>query len=144
MKYKIDVPEDYSKNILIPISDLVDEILELYDLLNEADFNKLLNLPHSEEELNKLEEEYFEQSKIYSKLRQEYGQLNYQANELFTRNTITGLKLGLLRSKLFQAKKKWEGNIALDFDAALRLIDHFAEVYLLKRELEQETSETEK
>lgn len=139
MTFKMPIPEELDHVEGLDIAELIDDIIEYFTVLKDANIATVLSDSSTEDNLQSLEEEYFERNKIYSKLRQEYGKLNFQVNELFTRNTMTGLKLGLLRSKLIQAKSKWEGNIALDFDAAMKLIDHFAETYLLKRSLEEKS-----
>ena len=68
---------------------------------------------------------------------QEYGVVNFKGSELFTRNTLTGLKLGLLMGKLKRVKSIWGDKLNVDYNAAKELIQHFANRYLLKRDEEE-------
>ncbi|MCK4849476.1 MAG: hypothetical protein KAT16_10640, partial [Candidatus Heimdallarchaeota archaeon] len=79
-------------------------------------------------------EEYNQICQQFGKVMQEYGVVNFRGNELFTRNTVTGLKLGLLMGKLERAKSMWGDKLNLDYQAARKLIQHFSDRYLIKKE----------
>ena len=51
------------------------------------------------------EEEFNEISKGYSNLFQEYALIRLKANELYERNRVIALTMGLLRQKLMQLKE---------------------------------------
>ncbi|MCK4972849.1 MAG: hypothetical protein KAS52_05980, partial [Candidatus Heimdallarchaeota archaeon] len=59
---------------------------------------------------------------------------NFHGNELFTRNTLTGLKLGLVMGKLERAKSIWGEQLTLNYDDAKELIQYFFDRYLKKSE----------
>ena len=135
-----------SKNyILIPDSvsqklndheHLIDELLTFFDFINDIDFDEVSSKDNLAETLDDLREEFSKISQTYGKLRQEYGVINFQGNELFTRNTVTGIKLGLMMGKLERAKSIWGPQLSLDYDAAKELILHFTDRYLFKKEEE--------
>ena len=116
---------------------LVDELLTFFSFINEIDFEELSRMENISETLEKLREEFSVISQTYGKLRQEYGVVNFQGNELFTRNTVTGIKLGLMMGKLERAKSIWGPQLSLDYDAAKNLILHFTDRYLFKKEIEE-------
>ncbi len=131
--YNIHLPDKISEQI-DDIEDVVDNFLSNYKYLENLELDDLTNEENLDKEFNKLSEEFNQISQIYGKLRQEYGVLNFHGNELFTRNTLTGLKLGLVTGKLDRAKSIWGEQLALDYDAAKELIQYFFDRYLKKSE----------
>ena len=99
-------------------------------------FEELKKKDNLEKELDEVNKEFNQISQIYGKLRQEYGVIHFEANELYTRNTLTGLKLGMLMKKLEKAKSIWGPKLSLDYDSAKEIIKHYSDRYLLKREEE--------
>ena len=131
-KYKIKLPENV-KEIPVSTEELIDLLLELYTIINEIKLDDVKNKNCTKEELEELNNEYFRISQEYGKLRQEYGVYHFQANELFNRNTLTGFKLGSLKQKLYTVKNIWGDKIGIDYYDAMKLIDHFSNVYLFKK-----------
>lgn len=131
--FKIHLPDTISAQI-DDIEDVVDHLLSNFMYLENLELDDLTNEDNLEKELNRLTEEFNTISQIYGKLRQEYGVMNFHGNELFTRNTLTGLKLGLVMGKLEKAKSIWGDQLSLDYSAAKELIQYFFDRYLKKSE----------
>ncbi|MHA1552252.1 MAG: hypothetical protein ACTSUP_04525 [Candidatus Heimdallarchaeaceae archaeon] len=131
--FNIHLPDTISEQI-DDIENIVDHFLSNYKYLVNLELDDLTNEENLEQELDKFSEEFNQISQIYGKLRQEYGVLNFHGNELFTRNTLTGLKLGLVMGKLERAKSIWGEQLTLDYDAAKELIQYFFDRYLKKSE----------
>lgn len=131
--FNIHLPDAISEQIN-DIKNVVDHFLSNFMYLENLELDDLTNEENLETELNRLTDEYNKISQIYGKLRQEYGVLNFHGNELFTRNTLTGLKLGLVMGKLERAKSIWGDQLSLDYDAAKELIQYFFDRYLKKSE----------
>ena len=134
-KYNIWVPDKTAENFL-DLEEFIDQLLLFYAYIAKVDFNKLELSTNLERQVDRTTEEYSKICQEYGKLRQEYGVVNFSGNELFTRNTVTGLKLGLLMSKLNRSKNLWGDNFSLDYEGAKELIKHFSDRYLLKRDEE--------
>ncbi|MHA1346822.1 MAG: hypothetical protein ACTSVO_06050 [Candidatus Heimdallarchaeaceae archaeon] len=129
--FNIHLPYTISEQIN-DLENVVDQFLLNFMFLENLELDDLTNEDNLEKELNKLTEEFNKVSQIYGKLRQEYGVMNFHGNELFTRNTLTGLKLGLVMSKLERAKSIWGDQLSLDYNAAKELIQYFFDRYLKK------------
>ena len=134
-KNYILIPDSVAQN-LKDHEYLVDELLTFFNFINDIDFEEVNSNENIDENLETLREEFSIISQTYGKLRQEYGVINFQGNELFTRNTVTGIKLGLMMGKLERAKSIWGPQISLDYDAAKDLILHFTDRYLFKNDEE--------
>ena len=134
-KNYILIPDSVAQK-LVDHEYLVDELLTFFNFINDVDFGEVYSKDNLAETLDELREEFSNISQTYGKLRQEYGVINFQGNELFTRNTVTGIKLGLMMGKLERAKSIWGPQLSLDYDAAKELILHFTDRYLFKKEEE--------
>ena len=131
--FNIHLPDTISEQIA-DIENIVDHFISNFKYLVNIELDDLTNEENLEKDLDKFSEEFNHISQIYGKLRQEYGVLNFHGNELFTRNTLTGLKLGLVMGKLERAKSIWGKQLTLDYDAAKELIQYFFDRYLKKSE----------
>jgi hypothetical protein len=131
--FNIHLPDTISEQI-DDIENVVDNFLSNFKYLENLELDDLTNEENLELDLTRLSEEFNQISQVYGKLRQEYGVLNFHGNELYTRNTLTGLKLGLVTGKLERAKSIWGTQLALDYDAAKELIQYFFDRYLKKSE----------
>ena len=134
-KNYILIPDSVAQKMVVH-EYLVDELLTFFNFINDVDFDEVYSKNNLAETLDELREEFSNISQTYGKLRQEYGVINFQGNELFTRNTVTGIKLGLMMGKLERAKSIWGPQLSLDYDAAKELILHFTDRYLFKKEEE--------
>lgn len=131
--FNVHIPDTISEQI-DNIENIVDNFLSNYMYLENVELDDLTNEENLEKEFNKLSEEFNKISQTYGKLRQEHGVLNFHGNELFSRNTLTGLKLGLVMGKLERAKSIWGDQLSLDYNAAKELIQYFFDRYLKKSE----------
>lgn len=118
------------------IENVADDIIKYASLLVNSNLNQIIKDDCSDEVLDPLYEQYYTLSKIYGKYRQEHGVIYFEGNELFTRNTLTGLKLSLVMRKLNRARSIWGDQLTLDYDSAKELIEHFSRRYLTKDEEE--------
>ena len=132
-KFTILIP-DITHDLFLDIEEVIDRLIEHYKFIPEIDYKNLKEGKDVEKELDKISEEFGHISQVHGKLMQEYGVLNFSGNELYTRNTVTGIKLGLLMGKLERAKSIWGSQLSLDYNDAKILIQHFADRYLLKKE----------
>lgn len=132
-KFRILIP-DTSLEKISNIEDMVDQLLDYYIYIQDLDNADLTDTEKLNLNLDRISAEYNELCQDYGKLMQEYGVLNFQGSELFTRNTITGLKLGLLMNKLERARSIWGDQLNLDYDSAKEIIQHFADRYLMKKD----------
>lgn len=118
------------------LENVADEIIKYASLLVKDNFEQIIRDDCSDEVLDPLYEQYYTLSKVYGKYRQEHGVIYFEGNELFTRNTLTGLKLSLVMRKLKRARSIWGEQLTLDYDSAKELIEHFSRRYLTKGEEE--------
>jgi len=135
-KYRLLIP-DVSFNKFEDVEDIIDHLIDFYPYLQMVSETNNTDLKNLDKELEKLSTEYNELCQVYGKLMQEYGVYNFQGSELFTRNTITGLKLGLLMNKLQRVRRIWGDQFTLDYEAAREIIQKFADRYLMKKEIEE-------
>jgi hypothetical protein len=134
-KFNIWVP-DSTADAIPDLVDLVEQLLYYFPYIFKVDLEELKKKDNLEKELEEVNKEFNQISQIYGKLRQEYGVIHFEANELYTRNTLTGLKLGMLMKKLVRAKSIWGDKLSLDYESAKEMIIHYSDRYLLKREEE--------
>ncbi|MCE7739119.1 MAG: hypothetical protein KAU62_11120 [Candidatus Heimdallarchaeota archaeon] len=134
-KFNIWIPDSTAESIP-DLVDLVEQLLYYFPYIFKVDLEELKKKDNLEKELEEVNKEFNQISQIYGKLRQEYGVIHFEANELYTRNTLTGLKLGMLMKKLEKAKSIWGPKLSLDYDSAKEIIKHYSDRYLLKREEE--------
>lgn len=134
-KFNIWVP-DSTADAIPDLVDLVEQLLYYFPYIFKVDLEELKKKDNLEIELEEVNKEFNQISQIYGKLRQEYGVIHFEANELYTRNTLTGLKLGMLMKKLVRAKSIWGDKLSLDYESAKEMIIHYSDRYLLKREEE--------
>lgn len=132
-KFTILIPDE-TYDLFEEIEEVIDTLIEHYKFIPEINYNELKEGNEVEKELDVITEEFGHISQVNGKLMQEYGVLNFSGNELYTRNTVTGIKLGLLMGKLERAKSIWGPQLSLNYDEAKTLIQHFADRYLLKKE----------
>ena len=85
------------------------------------------------EKKNKDEKEFTEISKNYSTLFQEYALIRLKANELYERNRVIALTLGILRQKLMLFKEKGL-EIPLDLEKAIETVEYFIYRYITKKQ----------
>ncbi len=134
-KFNVWIPDSIADSIP-DLSDLVDQLIYYYPYLMKVDCDELIKKKDLEEELDEVNKEFFQISQVHGKLRQEFGVVHFEGNELYTRNTLTGLKLGMLMKKLDRAKSIWGDKLNLDYNSAKEMIKHYSDRYLLKREEE--------
>jgi hypothetical protein len=130
VKFKDKIPCD---NEIILASDLAYYLYYLHEIPEElADWQlDVLN-----ERRNKDEKIFTEMSKKYSDLFKEYALIKLKANELYERNRVVALTMGLVRQKLINMKET--GIVApLDYDIAIAKIEHFIYRYLTKKQDER-------
>ncbi len=131
----LSIPEKFV-NDNTNLENVADEIIKYASLLVKDNFDQIIQDDCSDEVLDPLYEQYYTLSKVYGKYRQEHGVIYFEGNELFTRNTLTGLKLSLVMRKLKRARSIWGEQLTLDYDSAKELIEHFSRRYLTKEEEE--------
>ncbi len=136
VKYNIWIPDQIA-DLFLDLEEFVDHLITFYPFLESIDFNEMITMKELDSKLEEATEEYSQLCQQYGKIMQEYGVVNFKGSELFTRNTLTGLKLGLLMGKLKRAKSIWGDKLNVDYNAAKELIQHFANRYLLKRDEEE-------
>ena len=134
-KYNIWIPDQTAEEIL-DLEDFIDNLIIYYQFLNSFNFDEVKYMKNLDSKVRETTEEYSRISQEYGKIIQEYGVINFRGNELFTRNTVTGLKLGLIMGKLEHAKAIWGDRLNLDYHAAKELIQHFSDRYLTKKDEE--------
>ncbi|OLS32739.1 MAG: hypothetical protein HeimAB125_05900 [Candidatus Heimdallarchaeota archaeon AB_125] len=134
-KFNIWIPDSTAESTP-DLTDLVDQLIYYYPYLMKVDCEELKKKKDLEKESDEVNAEFFQISQVHGKLRQEYGVVHFEANELYTRNTLTGLKLGMLMKKLNRAKSIWGEKLNLDYDSAKEMIKHYSDRYLLKKEEE--------
>jgi hypothetical protein len=132
-KFTVLIPDE-TYELFSDIEEVIDRLIEHYKFISEIDYKELKEGTVVERELDEITEEFGHISQDHGKLMQEYGVLNFSGNELYTRNTVTGIKLGLLMGKLERAQSIWGTQLSLNYDEAKKLIQHFADRYLLKKE----------
>jgi hypothetical protein len=134
-KFNVWIP-DSTADSHPDLTELVDQLIYYFPYLMKVDCEELKKNKNLEQELEEVNKEFFQISQVHGKLRQEYGVVHFEANELYTRNTLTGLKLGMLMKKLDRAKSIWGEKLNLDYNSAKELIHHYSDRYLLKKEEE--------
>jgi hypothetical protein len=135
IKYNIWIP-DQTAEYFLDLEEFVDQLLTFYPFLSALDLDEVLKMKDLEKQVDIATEEYSNLCQRFGKIMQEYGVINFRGSELFTRNTVTGLKLGLLMGKLKRAKSIWGDKLNIDYQAARELIQHFSDRYLMKKEEE--------
>ena len=135
IKYNIWIP-DQTADQFLDLEEFVDQLLTFYPFLANVNINELKTMKDLDKQVDSATEEYSQLCQQYGKIMQEYGVVNFKGSELFTRNTVTGLKLGLLMGKLKRAKSIWGDKLNVDYNAAKELIQHFSDRYLMKKEEE--------
>ena len=120
------------------LENVAEDIIKYASLLVNDNLDQIIKGDCSDEVLDPLYEQYYTLSKVYGKYRQEHGVIYFEGNELFTRNTLTGLKLSLVMRKLRRARSIWGDQLSLDYDSAKELIEHFSRRYLTKDEEEED------
>lgn len=130
VKFKDKIPCD---NEIILASDLAYYLYYLHEIPEElADWQlDVLN-----EKRNEDEKIFTEMSKKYSDLFKEYALIKLKANELYERNRVVALTMGLVRQKLINMKES-EKDAPLDYDVAIAKIEHFIYRYLTKKQDER-------
>ncbi len=130
VKFKDKIPCD---NEIILASDLAYYLYYLHEIPEELSSWKLDDL---NEKRNEDEKIFTEMSKKYSDLFKEYALIKMKANELYERNRVVALTMGLVRQKLINMKET--GKYApLDYDVAIAKIEHFIYRYLTKKQDER-------
>ncbi len=132
-KYNVWIPDQIAESFL-DLDDFVTQLISFYPYLSLIDFVGIKKIKNFDQSVDETTEEYNQICQQFGKVMQEYGVVNFRGNELFTRNTVTGLKLGLLMGKLERAKSMWGDKLNLDYQAARKLIQHFSDRYLIKKE----------
>ncbi len=132
-KFTVLIPDE-TYDLFTDVDEVIDRLIEHYSFIPEINYKELKEGNEVEKELDEITEEFGHISQVHGKLMQEFGVLNFSGNELYTRNTVTGIKLGLLMGKLERAKSIWGPQLSLNYDEAKVLIQHFADRYLLKKE----------
>lgn len=135
IKYNIWIP-DQTAEYFLDLEEFVDQLITFYPFLSGMNIERVLAIKDLEKQVNEVTDEYSNLCQKFGKIMQEYGVINFQGSELFTRNTVTGLKLGLLMGKLKRAKSIWGDKLNIDYQAAKELIQHFSDRYLMKKEEE--------
>ena len=79
------------------------------------------------------EEIFTELSKDYSGLFQEYALIRLKANELYERNRVVALTMGILRQKLIQMKES-DQDLPIDYDETIEKVEYFIYRYLTKKQ----------
>ncbi len=130
VKFKDKIP---CENEIILASDLAYYLYYLKEIPEELPGWQIDDLNKKREE----DEEIFtELSKKYSDLFKEYALIKLKANELYERNRVIALTVGLVRQRLIAMKE--DGIEApLDYDIAVAKIEHFIYRYLTKQQDER-------
>ena len=91
------------------------------------------DLSDIKEHTRQSKEEFDPLSREYSNLFKEYAQIKLRANELYYRNRVVALTMGLLRQKLMRLKSS---NVALplDYDKAIEKVEYFIYRYITKKQ----------
>ncbi len=127
VKFKDKIP---CENELILSSDLA---YYLYYLDVIPDELAEWEIEDIKERKNNDEKEFTEISKNYSTLFQEYALIRLKANELYERNRVVALTLGILRQKLMLFKEKGR-EIPLDLEKAIETVEYFIYRYITKKQ----------
>lgn len=134
-KYNIWIPDETADHF-IDLEEFVDQLITFYPFLSTVDLEEMKSMKSLDKQVDEITEEYSQICQQLGKIMQEYGVINFRGSELFTRNTVTGLKLGLLMGKLKRARSIWGEKINIDYEAAKELIQHFSDRYLMKKDEE--------
>ncbi len=79
------------------------------------------------------EEIFNELNKEYSNLFQDYALIRLKANELYERNRVIALTMGILRQRLIQLKENGR-DFPLDYDESIEKVEYFIYRYLTKKQ----------
>lgn len=127
VKFKNRIP---CENEMILASDLA---YYLYYLDTIPDELAEWEIKDINEKKNKDEKEFTEISKNYSTLFQEYALIRLKANELYERNRVVALTLGILRQKLLKYKEAGR-DVPLDLEKAIETVEYFIYRYITKKQ----------
>jgi FtsZ-binding cell division protein ZapB len=127
VKFKNKIP---CENEMIFASDLAYYLYYLDVIPNELAEWEIEDI---KEKKNKDEKEFTEISKNYSTLFQEYALIRLKANELYERNRVVALTLGILRQKLLQYKEAGRA-VPLDLEKAIETVEYFIYRYITKKQ----------
>ncbi|MHA1954348.1 MAG: hypothetical protein ACW96U_10420 [Candidatus Heimdallarchaeaceae archaeon] len=130
VKFKDKIP---CENELILASDLAYYLYYLHEIPEELPGWQIDDL---NEKRRKDEEIFTELSKKYSELFGEYALIKLKANELYERNRVIALTVGLVRQRLISMKESGI-DAPLDYDIAIAKIEHFIYRYLTKQQDER-------
>ncbi|MHA1199128.1 MAG: hypothetical protein ACTSQF_07245 [Candidatus Heimdallarchaeaceae archaeon] len=79
------------------------------------------------------EEIFTELSRDYSGLFQEYALIRLKANELYERNRVVALTMGIFRQKLIQMKES-SIDSPINYDELIEKVEYFIYRYLTKKQ----------
>ncbi len=127
VKFKDKIP---CENELILSSDLAYYLYYLDAIPDELAEWKIEDI---KEKKNKDETEFTEISNNYSTLFQEYALIRLKANELYERNRVIALTLGILRQKLLLFKEA-DREIPIDLEKAIETVEYFIYRYITKKQ----------
>ena len=130
LKFKDKIP---CENEIILASDLAYYLYYLHEIPEELSEWQLEDLNEKRHEDEKI---FTDLSKKYSDLFKEYALIKLKANELYERNRVVALTMGLVRQKLMNMKETGI-EAPLDYDIAIAKIEHFIYRYLTKRQDER-------
>ncbi len=127
VKFKNKIP---CENEMILASDLAYYLYYLDVIPDELAEWKIEDI---NDKKNKDEKEFTEISKNYSTLFQEYALIRLKANELYERNRVVALTLGILRQKLLKYKEAGR-DVPLDLEKAIETVEYFIYRYITKKQ----------
>jgi hypothetical protein len=127
VKFKNKIP---CENEMILASDLAYYLYYLDVIPDELAEWKIEDI---NDKKNKDEKEFTEISKNYSTLFQEYALIRLKANELYERNRVVALTLGILRQKLLKHKEAGR-DVPLDLEKAIETVEYFIYRYITKKQ----------
>jgi hypothetical protein len=130
VKFKDKIPCD---NEIILASDLAYYLYYLHEIPEELPNWQLSDISEKRNEDEKI---FTKMSKKYSDLFKEYALIKLKANELYERNRVVALTMGLVRQKLINMKETGI-DAPLDYDIAIAKIEHFIYRYLTKKQDER-------
>ena len=76
---------------------------------------------------------FTELSHEYSNLFKEYALIKLKANELYERNRVVALTMGLLRQRLIELKSRGH-DLPLNYDESIEKVEYFIYRYLTKKQ----------
>jgi len=130
VKFKDKIP---CENEIILASDLAYYLYYLHEIPEELSDWQLddINKKRTEDE-----DVFTNLSKKYSDMFKEYALIKMKANELYERNRVVALTMGLVRQKLINMKETGV-EVPLNYDVAIAKIEHFIYRYLTKKQDER-------